>query len=465
MFTPPVTESYLLEERMPLTSPGILATRPAPLQRRWTPRFVASVAICLCGALSASASASVASCPTVKRPPDSAGAGPFVTASCLPKLALMWIETSSANEDGPTTFQDDVTMSLEPRILDQTVPTSGLGYAVSFYPGPESGSFSAQSQGPTCGETGTLTGPASDFFVGSSFHRSIMYMNYDWLPDPFGTPGPPDRYGEVYNYFESDEGGRGAATACWFDATPGAQGGFLEGVAETPLRCSSLTQGGSLAGGKTVTYALQCTASDGVTSWTGKATFNEPPCQRKRTGTGYAELLPAMKTKLQAFYDALDEHGGCYRFTLGYRSAPVQQQLHDHWHQIADSHGPEDHRSAATVNVQLSDAGFAQNVQVTSSGAIKRDNDGVATGGPCDPSSKPCRHVAREAADIRWWFRPFGEQPFKSTAGRFQQLFLPLVHTLAHHEGLCGPPTSDPVHVQLPYQVGAEVTPNCHGFG
>jgi hypothetical protein len=95
---------------------------------------------------------------------------------------------------------------------------------------------------------------------------------------------------------------------------------------------------------------------------------------------------------------------------------------------------------------------------------VARKANGVARGGPCDPTTSPCRHVAREAADIRWWWRPFGEGPFRTTGGESQHIFLGVMHDLAHEAGLCGPPASDPVHVQLKYKLHREAQASCHGF-
>lgn len=191
--------------------------------------------------------------------------------------------------------------------------------------------------------------------------------------------------------------------------------------------CAHVKQVGALSAGPIIRYDISCSLPAEVGNFfdtsTGTVVFQEPPCQRERTGQGYPGLSADMKAKLTGFFNKLDQLNACYRFTLGYRSERTQQKLYDDWHRIADSTGSGDHRTAAQIDQQLRGAGFAQNVPVTNNGHPARNANGVARGGPCAPTTSPCRHVAREAADIRWWWRPFGEDPFRTTGGEFQHIF------------------------------------------
>lgn len=194
--------------------------------------------------------------------------------------------------------------------------------------------------------------------------------------------------------------------------------------------------------------------STGLTAFTstGGFTMTENPCPRVRTGKGYAELNNATKARLAEYYNILDKAGACYKFIVGYRSQQEQDKLYHDWHAIADKQGPGDHRTVATIDAELKAAGFAQMYS-------RRDANGIAKGGP----AKVSRHTSMQAADISVGFRPVGL--FNGAAmAKVRTTFNPVVHRLAHQADLCGPPVSDPVHVEMKYIKGDETEPTCH-FG
>jgi hypothetical protein len=154
-------------------------------------------------------------------------------------------------------------------------------------------------------------------------------------------------------------------------------------------------------------------------------------CDRVKKGTGYAGLTGEMKAALGRLYDALDAVDACYRFNIGARSQEYQDNLRARWHAIADR--PQgDTRSAAKIARQLKEAGFAQ--APTGYKAPNQQGLRVAEGGPAVRS----RHTAGQAADLTVKF------PTERNLAKFQ--------AAARQAGLCGPPTKDPVHVELPYK-------------
>jgi hypothetical protein len=184
----------------------------------------------------------------------------------------------------------------------------------------------------------------------------------------------------------------------------------------------------------------------------GQLAYKQPPCQRKRTGAGYADLTDTMRSRLDDLYTRIEAWQGCYRFVIGYRSTDHQQaMIYDPWHAIADVHGPNDHRGAQQINEQLRAAGFAQMFQ-------GRDANGVARGGPAKPGRS--RHEKGEAADMLVYWQPFGLQTALDKA--FQRKMNPRLCHLSHAVQLCGPPTSDLVHVELPYTKAGESAASCH---
>jgi len=174
-----------------------------------------------------------------------------------------------------------------------------------------------------------------------------------------------------------------------------------------------------------------CVRSPGCSeriSWTGTLRL-EPICVvNVPTGKGYDRLSGAMKAALKRLYREIERHHGCYRFTVGYRAQGEQDRLRRRWHEIADRRGSGDHRSESQVCAALKGAGFAQC-------PAGRDRNGDARGGPAIVS----RHTSGQAADVtvRW------PAAFRQDLGRYQDA--------ARRAGLCGPPSGDPVHVELPY--------------
>lgn len=187
---------------------------------------------------------------------------------------------------------------------------------------------------------------------------------------------------------------------------------FTSGVNRVRVRLMELCGGGSSNSDLRLVYDQRC-------------------AYRDKTGAGYADLRPAMKAALDRLYHELeDHHNACYRFTSGFRSQAKQTKLFNRWHKIADK--PRgDTRTAARIRNQLKAAGFAQFPK----GYKPRNAAGVrvARGGPARVS----RHTSGLAADLTVLF------PEDKDLGKYQEA--------AADAGLCGPPASDPVHVEMPY--------------
>jgi hypothetical protein len=180
--------------------------------------------------------------------------------------------------------------------------------------------------------------------------------------------------------------------------------------------------------------AEECTDSF---NWTGSVKV-EVPCEHVGTGHGYNLLSATMKDALQRLYGRLKSEEACYRFSVGARTFAEQKDLYDRWHEIADNSQNE---PRAELEKELKEAHFAQFPKGWTKG-------GMAEGGPAKPGTS--RHESSEAADITVRWPP--EQ--KEDVGRFA--------SAATASGLCGPPASDPVHVELPYKKGKEKTASCH---
>lgn len=168
-------------------------------------------------------------------------------------------------------------------------------------------------------------------------------------------------------------------------------------------------------------------------TWAGSITV-EPACApNQRTGPGYDEMTAPMKSALKRLYAQLDRVKACYRFTIGYRDQNYQDDLRRRWHDIADKQGDKDERSYDQVCSAVKARGFAQCPART--GQSWRDRDGSARGGP----AKLSRHTAGQAADITVLWPPAHQRD----VARYQ--------AAARGAGLCGPPSGDPVHVELAY--------------
>jgi hypothetical protein len=375
-------------------------------------------------------------CPAVAIDPNIAPSA--ITANCLPKMTAAW----SAPEASAT-------MKLEP-VLDlplQPLPPAGSGYSVFFV--SVTGTWNAQVEtttvngGPDC--QASASGNTAGWYVGGfdgtggwgSGLGADMATPNEVCPGVTTWIGPPlSLNGKIY----------GSA--------------FIQ-FSPPPPYCFPPSEGGSLSSGPLVRYNGACTVSlSPVTAPSGSAQFrvvasyNEPPCQRRGTLTGeaYAKLDASLKAGLSRLYRMLDANGGCYVFTSGYRD---QKQIWDRWHHIADQHCRSPFPSLSAVNAQLQSDGFAQ--QANGCGGVGTDgrsHSDVATGdngGPCNPYvNYQCPHVGGIAADISWWWRPFGSLPFKYKKGQFVKIFLPRMKELAAKAGLCGPPTKDSVHFEVP---------------
>ena len=174
----------------------------------------------------------------------------------------------------------------------------------------------------------------------------------------------------------------------------------------------------------------------GKDSWSWIFRSQTCPEPNVKTGKGYNQLSDTMKGRLARLYSILDGENACYRFVVGFRDETIQKDLYDRWHQIADGHKGQKNLCSA-----LKAAGFAQC-------PAGWNSDGTARGGPAKPGKS--RHERAEAADIKVKFPP----AFQPNTAKFR--------TAAHRAGLCGPPASDPVHVEMPYKTKGQKTATCH---
>ena len=174
----------------------------------------------------------------------------------------------------------------------------------------------------------------------------------------------------------------------------------------------------------------------GKDSWAWNFHAQTCPEPNVKTGKGYNQLSGTMRGRLSTLYSILDGKNACYRFIVGFRDETVQKDLYDRWHQIADGH-----KGQKNLCQTLKGAGFAQcPTGWTSSGKAK--------GGPAKPGSS--RHEKAEAADIKVkWPSKYDQNTPKFRAA-------------ARQAGLCGPPNSDPVHVEMPYKVKGQKKATCH---
>jgi D-alanyl-D-alanine carboxypeptidase len=174
--------------------------------------------------------------------------------------------------------------------------------------------------------------------------------------------------------------------------------------------------------------AEECSSSF---SWSGTVKI-EAPCESVESGHGYNLLSADMKAALHRLYAHLRSEEACFRFTVGARTFSEQEDLYNRWHQIADGSQNE---PRAELEKELKEAHFAQFPKGWTS-------SGVAEGGPAKPGTS--RHESGNAADVSVLWPPDQEED----VDRYE--------AAAKAAGLCGPPDSDPVHVELPYKKGKE---------
>jgi hypothetical protein len=157
------------------------------------------------------------------------------------------------------------------------------------------------------------------------------------------------------------------------------------------------------------------------------------------SGDAWSKLAPEMRAALGQLWDVLKPLHACYSPSSGFRSQKEQDALRDRWHGIADRDAG-DKRSAAEVNAALDAAGLAQDPQ----GYFGADKSGkrVAKGGPAIYSN----HSLGIAADVHVEFSDTGE--FEENLAKLQ--------AAAAQVGLCGPPSNDKVHVELPFIAGRD---------
>jgi hypothetical protein len=174
----------------------------------------------------------------------------------------------------------------------------------------------------------------------------------------------------------------------------------------------------------------------GKDSWSWNFQGQTCPEPNVKTGKGYNKLSASMKSRLTTLYGILDKQNACYRFNIGFRDETVQRDLYDRWHQIADGH-----KGQKKLCQALKAAGFAQCPTGWTA-------NGKAKGGPAKPGKS--RHEKAEAADIKVKWPPKYDQ----NTAKFR--------AVARQAGLCGPPNSDPVHVEMPYKVKGQKKASCH---
>jgi hypothetical protein len=151
--------------------------------------------------------------------------------------------------------------------------------------------------------------------------------------------------------------------------------------------------------------------------------------------TGYTGLDAAMKSALGQLYVRLQADSAHCTWQSGFRDAAKQKALYEKWHRIADHH-----ENDPMVCAQEHRAGFKQ----CPTGYRK---NGIAKGGP----AKQSRHEVGEAADIKVLFPP----SYREDITRYR--------AAARAAGLCGPASSDSVHVELPYVKAPAKVAVCHG--
>lgn len=150
-------------------------------------------------------------------------------------------------------------------------------------------------------------------------------------------------------------------------------------------------------------------------------------------------MKPEMRAALGRLWKVLEPIHACYAVSSGYRNQKTQDAAREHWHQIADK-SKGDKRTAAEIRAALKQAGFAQ--YPTGYGKANKSGTRVAKGGPAIFSL----HSLGIAADVHVEF---------SDTGSFDESLAKL-RAAAAQAGLCGPPASDRVHVELPFIAGKD---------
>lgn len=180
-----------------------------------------------------------------------------------------------------------------------------------------------------------------------------------------------------------------------------------------------------------------CDADKGCDPTTGNCCTRCRP--QKGTGHGYDKLNGEFKAALQRLYAILDDECACYHFTVGFRSETGQQDLYDRWHKIGD-HQQDNKHLCEGLQGHGSGVGplKANHFAQCPKGWTK---NGIAKGGPAKP--KKSNHESAMAADIDVLWPP----DYEPDVERFR--------AAAIRAGLCGPPDSDPVHVELPLHQAA----------
>ena len=200
---------------------------------------------------------------------------------------------------------------------------------------------------------------------------------------------------------------------------------------------------GTLEAGRGVFYGgrIACKLKSKPGKFTVASSAVFPLCHDQSTlrGGAWTGMKPEMRAALGRLWKVLEPIHACYAVSSGYRNQKTQDAAREHWHQIADK-SKGDKRTAAEIRAALKQAGFAQ--YPTGYGKANKSGTRVAKGGPAIFSL----HSLGIAADVHVEF---------SDTGSFDESLAKL-RAAAAQAGLCGPPASDRVHVELPFIAGKD---------
>lgn len=153
-----------------------------------------------------------------------------------------------------------------------------------------------------------------------------------------------------------------------------------------------------------------------------------PPNANGESSFRFTRLNTEFQARIKSLYALFDQQGVCYQFVSGFRTPQEQKALRTRWHAIADQAcRPSTRVTFTQVNEKLKARGFAQKAK----GCEKNH---TAKGGPGLTS----KHTAGLAADISATFPPKNRKNLSAYRADTQKV------------DLCGPPTSDYGHLEMP---------------
>lgn len=200
----------------------------------------------------------------------------------------------------------------------------------------------------------------------------------------------------------------------------------------------------------------ETSSAEGVRTWKDQSDnwqLKIRACEQSPEGAdndGLKGLSADFVERLHRLFEILMPKGVCVRLTIAYRTYVEQQRLYTEWHDITDASHSE-HLTPTEICEQLAKAKLAQ-VPLTKgtlhypredpthhcdewSGKMEYE-DGKAKGGPAEPGRS--RHESGEAADFKVLFPPRYTPDWQS------------FRKAAREASLCGPSSTDQVHVQMP---------------